>query len=214
MRTALADGHSLEMVVMGDYEGAIQDIEAKPFSAMQSGGTGFLVSKTNDSGRKNEFTFLPNVTTSGSSTWRWTNSGVVPQAKTYYHVIGVWNKEESKSYIYVNGKVCAAVDAPGDFKFATSGCNWFCLGGDANPNGGGQGWAGDLVIARAYDKALTQDDVTALWKKLNTETGIEMVQGSRLKLQDDAVYDLTGRKINGALPKGLYIINGKKVLIK
>ncbi len=70
------------------------------------------------------------------------------------------------------------------------------------------------MIARAYDKALTQDDVTALWKKLNTETSIEMVQGSRLKLQDDAVYDLTGRKINGALPKGLYIINGKKVLIK
>ena len=45
-------------------------------------------------------------------------------------------------------------------------------------------------------------------------TGIEMVQGFKSsKVQD--IYDLSGRKIvNGKLPKGIYLINEKKVLVK
>lgn len=41
-----------------------------------------------------------------------------------------------------------------------------------------------------------------------------------MKQDDDAVYDLSGRKIvnnnssNGTLPRGIYIVNGKKVLVK
>ena len=45
-RDALADGHSLEILVMPNYEGALADVECKPFSAMQAGGTGFLICKT------------------------------------------------------------------------------------------------------------------------------------------------------------------------
>ena len=161
-RAALADGHSLEMLVMVSYEGTIPNSEAKPFSAMQSGGTGFLITTTSGT-RQNELTFLPNVTTNGSNTWRWTTSGVVPRSEFYYHVIGVWNKEEEKSYIYVDGELKNTVDAPGDFRFANSGCNWFCIGGDSDPNGGQQGWPGDVVLIRAYDKALTTEEATALW---------------------------------------------------
>ena len=91
-RDALADGHSLEMLVSADYQGTIANSEAKPFSAMQGGGTGFLVTTISGS-RQNEWCFLPNVTTTGNSTWRWTTSGVVPRSGIYYHVIGVWNKE-------------------------------------------------------------------------------------------------------------------------
>ena len=212
IRTALADGHSLEMLVMGDYEGAIANIEAKPFSAMQGGGTGFLVCKTNSAGRKNELTFLPNVTeSSDKGTWRWVNSGVVPEAKTFYHVVGVWNKEEGKSYIYVNGELCKIEDAPGNFRFAQTGCNWFCIGGDANPDGGGQGWKGELGIARAYNKPLTQGEVTALWKKILTPDGIEGVS------QDNdtpiGIFRLDGVQVKKA-QKGIYIINGKKVVVK
>ncbi|MCR4920750.1 MAG: hypothetical protein K5945_03460 [Bacteroidaceae bacterium] len=213
IRNALADGHSLEMLVMPDYEGDLQDVEAKPFSAMQGGGTGFLVCKTNASGSggKNVFTFLPNVTENGNSTWRWTTSGVVPAPKTYYHVVGIWNKEEAKAYIYVNGELCKMVDAPGQFRFATAGCNWFCIGGDADPNGGGQGWTGDVAIARAYNKPLTSDEVAALWKKIQNPDGIEGIS------QDDAVpfgiFRLDGMRVEKA-EKGIYIMNGKKVLVK
>ncbi len=209
IRNALADGHSLEMLVMGDYEGAIKDAEAKPFSAMQGGGTGFLICKTNSSGRQNEFTFLPNVTTNGNSTWRWTNSGVVPQAKTYYHVIGVWNKEEAKAYIYVDGELKNTVDAPGDFKFASSGCNWFCIGGDSDPNGGAQGWTGDVLIARAYDKALSADEAKLLWNAL--PTSIETI--SQDGVVPFGIFRLDGMRVDKA-EKGIYIINGKKVMVK
>ncbi|MCR4920621.1 MAG: LamG domain-containing protein [Bacteroidaceae bacterium] len=167
-RDKLADGHSLEIMVKASYEGAIQNVEAKPFSAMQGGGTGFLICKTDASGSggKNVFTFLPNVTTSGSSTWRWCTSGVTPISGFYYHVIGVWNKEEQKAYIYVDGELKNTVDAPGEFKFASSGCNWFCVGGDADPNSGAQSWTGDVVIARVYDKPLSGDEALALWNQV------------------------------------------------
>ena len=210
IRSALADGHSLEMLVMPDYEGALQDVEAKPFSAMQGGGTGFLVCKTNASGSggKNVFTFLPNVTESGNSTWRWVTSGVVPAPKTYYHVVGVWNKEEAKAYIYVNGELCNTVDAPGQFRFANSGCNWFCIGGDADHNGGGQGWTGDVAIARAYDKSLTGEEVALLWNSI--PSGVATISEDAAPF---GIFRLDGVRVEKA-QQGIYIINGKKVLVK
>lgn len=45
----------------------------------------------------------------------------------------------------------------------------------------------------------------------NVETGIDKVKGEHVTV--NAVYDLTGRKVENPL-KGIYIINGKKVLIK
>ncbi|MCR4921639.1 MAG: chitobiase/beta-hexosaminidase C-terminal domain-containing protein [Bacteroidaceae bacterium] len=199
-RNALADGHSLEMLVKGHYDGTIANAEAKPFSAMQGGGTGFLICKTNSSGRQNEWTFLPNVTTSGSSTWRWTNSGVVPESDVYYHVIGVWNKEEQKAYIYVDGELKNTVDAPGEFRFANSGCNWFCVGGDADSSGGGQGWNGDVVLARVYDKPLSTNEVGALWdavaeqeKKANMMPKISLASGT---YQGEQTITLTAKNNN------------------
>ena len=50
------------------------------------------------------------------------------------------------------------------------------------------------------------------------EDGIEEIQNSKFKIQNgEAIYDLSGRMVNsqwsnGKLPKGIYIINGKKVL--
>ena len=55
------------------------------------------------------------------------------------------------------------------------------------------------------------------------ETGIESIQDSRLKIQNeaDAVYDLSGRKVSDptsdishSLRKGLYIRNGRKLIIR
>ncbi|MBR5634735.1 MAG: hypothetical protein IKW78_06125, partial [Prevotella sp.] len=54
------------------------------------------------------------------------------------------------------------------------------------------------------------------------QTGIEAIgQDERLKMKDDgSVFDLQGRKIvngtsvNGKLPKGVYIVNGRKVVVQ
>ena len=55
----------------------------------------------------------------------------------------------------------------------------------------------------------------------NGTTGIGGIQNSKSKIQDDAIYDLSGRRVNSKfklqnskLPKGIYIVNGKKVAIK
>ncbi|MBR5394158.1 MAG: family 43 glycosylhydrolase [Bacteroidaceae bacterium] len=54
-------------------------------------------------------------------------------------------------------------------------------------------------------------------------TGIEEIQNSEFRIQNeaDAIYDLSGRRVNSQssihnaqLPKGIYIVNGKKVAIK
>ncbi len=162
-RNALANGHSLEVLCMANYDGAIPDTEVKPFSAMQGGGTGFLVTKKSDD-RQNELCFLPNTSTDGKSTWRWTNSGIVPQKGVFYHIVGVWDKTNSKSYIYVNGELKKVQDAPGNLNFAQTGCNWFCIGGDPNDaNTANSAWQGDVAIARVYDKPLTADEAKALW---------------------------------------------------
>ncbi len=166
-RKALADGHTLEVLVMGEFTGAVANVEAKPFSSMQSGGTGFLVT-TVKGDRKNELCFLPNISTSGSSTWRWATSGIVPQGRRFYHLVGVWNKEEQKAYVYVDGQLCNTVNASGEMVFPTSGATWFCIGADpSNATAAHSGWAGDIVLARIYDKPLVAEEVAALWDEVD-----------------------------------------------
>ena len=196
---------------MVSYEGDIPNTETKPFSAMQGGGTGFLVTTINSS-RQNELCFLPNVSTTGASTWRWTTSGIVPRSGIYYHVIGVWNKEEGKAYIYVDGELKNTIDAPGDFRFAASGNNWFCVGGDPNGSSGHQSWNGDVVIARVYDKPLTQADVTNLWDKVLHPNAIDEITESK-PTAPRGIFNLNGMRVEKP-QHGVYIIDGKKKLVK
>ncbi len=198
-RAALANGHTLEAVFMASYEPPIANSEAKPFAAHQGGGTGFLISTTSGN-RKNEITFLPNVTTNGKSNWRWATSGVVPQPQTYYHVVGVWDKDAKKAYIYVNGELKNTVAAEGDFRFAENGSNWFCLGGDASPSGGQNGWCGDIVMARVYDKPLNRQKVAVLWdevKRLQDAAEPDMVTDvqyySGMAVKAGGLYSLSGK---------------------
>ena len=44
-------------------------------------------------------------------------------------------------------------------------------------------------------------------------TGIKAIDNGQLTIDNDRYYDLQGRKVNAA-QKGVYIMNGKKVIIK
>ena len=212
MKSALAGGHSLEAIVMVRYEGEIVNAEMKPFSSMESGGTGFLVT-TKSGERQNEITFLPNVSTNGNSTWRWATSGVVPQSGTYYHIVGVYDEQNAKARIYVDGKLCNEIDAPGIFRLANTGCHWFAIGGD--PGSGDKiqnAWNGDVVMARIYSKALTDEDVKTLNQRANDATPVESVSGTESQA-GNGIYTINGIRVQKTT-KGLYIINGKKVMVK
>lgn len=168
-KDALADGHTLEAIFKATYTAPISNSEAKWFASHQAGGTGFLIS-TQSGSRQNEMTFLPNVSTNGNSNWIWATSGVVPEPETYYHVVGVWNKEEGKAYIYVNGELKNTVDAIGELRFPSNGANWFGIGCDANPSNGENGGNWEIVRARIYDEPLTTHNVAALWNEINAQT--------------------------------------------
>lgn len=163
-RNALADGHSLEVLFRLDAENDGSK-EVKMFSAMEKGGTGFLLTKA-DKGR--DITFLPYV----GNTWVWTQSGIVPEPGHYYHVVGVWNKQENRTYIYVDGELRGSVATSGEFKQPTSATYyWFGIGADAGNNVGQAAWNGDVTIARAYDKPLTEAEVKTLWAAADRQQG-------------------------------------------
>lgn len=160
---ALADGHSMEILVRYDSKYADFDKEVKPFSAMEAGGVGFLIAKSNNG---QELTYLPNISADGKSKWIWTKTGVAPSLGTYYHLVGVWDKEANKSIVYLNGKKAGEVDTNGNLNPAKDGCRWFCIGGDAGPSGAQAIWNGDIAIARIYDNALEESDVETLYKRV------------------------------------------------
>ncbi len=72
-KKALENGHTLEVVVMADE---VNNSEAKFFSSHQAGGTGLMICNKNDGRKFNSFTFLPNVSESEASTWRWANRNI------------------------------------------------------------------------------------------------------------------------------------------
>ena len=128
--------------------------------------------KTTGSGPNalNSLTFLPNVSTGSNSSWQWAASDVVPASGTYYHIVGVWNKDAKKADIYVNGVLNNEIDLSGEnFILAKDGAHFFCLGGDACVPGGSKttgvqnGINGNIVLARIYDEPLTADDAARLY---------------------------------------------------
>ncbi|MDR1525534.1 MAG: hypothetical protein LBS79_09835 [Tannerella sp.] len=158
----IADGHSLEILVSFDDD-MPQNKEIKPFSSMEAGGTGLMISADN------QLTFLPNISSNGTSAWQWTRSGVVPERGKYYHVVGVWNKTENKSYVYVNGERKNRIDAAGNFNFPNAiDKYWFGIGADAGASGQ-SAWRGKIMIARIYDDPLTDAEVILLQNRVNKQ---------------------------------------------
>ena len=106
------------------------------------------------------------------------------------------------------------MDAPGILKLATSDCNWFAIGGDPGSiNTAHNAWNGDVAIARAYSKPLTQKDVTYLWNQVLDPTGIEQVSQEPTTTKPSGIFTINGIRVEKT-EQGIYIINGKKILVK
>ena len=165
-RSALSDGHTLEIVFRLDQ--APNGSEIKPFSSMQSGGTGFLITKSE---KGCDITFLPHV----GSGYKWAQSGVVPEVGRYYHVVGVWNKQNGTASVYVNGVKKGEVAASGNLNFPSSGNTWFCIGGDPSGSGAHAGFNGEVVLARIYDDPLSASQVSDLYSLVKNDVKTEVL---------------------------------------
>ena len=159
-KNALSDGHTLEAMFMLDIESPLPNNEIKMFTSHQSGGTGIMIGNTS---RNNSIIFLPHV----GGNYMWANSNITPERGKYYHVVGVWNKEEGKAHVYVDGELKGSVNTSGNFQFPSAGSTWFGVGADpAGASSAHTGWKGDVVIARIYDKPLAGTDVEKLWNQV------------------------------------------------
>lgn len=188
-KNRLADGHSLESLVLMDAEAPSVEQNDKWFSSIQAGGVGFIVG---DKSSGWDFRYAVNLTTTGKSNWVIARSGVVPQRGVWYHVVGVWNKEAKTVSIYINGeKKATEIVADGSefFLHSNSVYHWFGVGVDASKNQGAEGWDGDVAIARVYDKPLSDEDVVALYNASNcVQKSVELVSGISC-LSKDVVSD-------------------------
>ena len=71
---------------------------------------------------------------------------------------------------------------------------------------------GEGAYVNAFHAYLNVTDPAAVAFNGSTPTAINGVAAD--KVADTAVYDLSGRRVYGKLQKGLYIMNGKKVVVK
>ena len=101
-----------------------------------------------------------------------------------------------------------------------AGCSYFTIG-IGNGVATAEAYYDDLII---YDRALSAEDVALLYAKETRltdftpdATPIEVVSIDK-RLQNDLIYDMSGRLVNtkstSQLTPGIYIINGKKIVIR
>ena len=160
-KSDLEDGFSMETLFRLDESVSGLSKEVKMFSSQNAGGAGIMISNNT---KGNEITFLPNVTTTSSSNWVWTRSGITPQKGQYYHVVGVYDKVNQKTHIFVDGKLVKSYDATGNYKHPNAGSHWFCVGGDAGTNNQAEAmFKGDVAIARVYSEPLSASEVAQLY---------------------------------------------------
>ncbi|MBQ4392402.1 MAG: leucine-rich repeat protein [Prevotella sp.] len=77
------------------------------------------------------------------------------------------------------------------------------------------GTVGDYAAVRAAQLANAEGALIATAIAVDGKTtGIVSMENGKLKIEDEGIYDLQGRRIDGNLRKGIYLINGKKVIVE
>ena len=150
----LADGHTVESLFMMP-SAAPNNNESAAFSCYYNGGSGV--------GVKNQKLY---ATFYLDNAYRFIYSNITPVAGQYYHVVGVWNKDEHKLHLYVDGIEAADPLTVGD-TFTQPGRLYFTVGGypyyAAYTN---YGWNGTVTFGRVYDAPLTATQVKSLYDNL------------------------------------------------
>ena len=189
---ALQDGHTLEIFCRPFWEGALNKSGwGSVLSFQQSGGNGLMI-------YDGEWYFEPHVGGSYVSMY-----GGTPIGQKWAHVVGVWNQEEGKSELYVNGQLQSTAAAEGELGHPYVNVPFIAIGGDLSSGGHAEAaFPGDIAIARIYDKPLTADEVTALYDDIQSRnTGAEDHKEDckypNLRYDDDGtVLIATGEELN------------------
>ena len=165
--TTMADGFSAEFYFRPDFDWDGNG-EVKPFSCMQSGGWGFLFSKSTSKASGN-FAVIVNTNVDGTSGWKYVNCGFVPKKGEWYHAIYVYDPAAETVSMYINGELAGSAEAPGTYNQPAAKAGYFIVGGDPGANIGATctaAFKGDIGIARVYSEPMTAAQAAALYKCL------------------------------------------------
>lgn len=177
----------------------------------ESGGAGMLV-------YNNQWCFEAHV--GGGYKDAYSNSA--PVVGEWVHLVGVWDNASGSLCLYVNGSLAGSTDASGSFRMPNVSSPWLGIGCDLGGDGSSASYKGDIALARIYNEAVNSSQVALLYKKVKAQfTGLEehsegpnAVQSISASVPTSpTIYTLTGMRIEKPT-RGIYIINGKKVLVK
>ena len=156
LKDALTDGFTIETTfkILNDkYPG-----DVTPFRATESGGYGFDVTSN---GQIKFVARTDNTLNDGDNAYRYAPTNVYAKVHTYYHMVGVYNKEENKVYCYVNGTSAAEGAANGELAFPAEPENqWLGIGADC---GNTDGANFEIISARIYNEPITEATARALY---------------------------------------------------
>ena len=150
-------------------------------------------------------------------------ASVLPTNGVWTHLVGVWDGVEVK--IYVDGELAGSAEATGSYDWPVNvDRQWFGVGCDLALNDKPEAaFTGDIAIVRMYKTPLNGSQVNRLYKRVKGiisdtpehnegETAVTGV--TAVKPANGTIYDITGRRVSRMDTKGLYIVNGKKIVVK
>ncbi len=136
-------------------------------------------------------------------------NGVKKAHKTFTSSAGNSTTVTQAARLFDYGKLMTSVAKAGFLQMGIGG-----------KNGTAEAFIDDLLI---YDRALSATDVRTLYTLSgrtidfgpNGNTAVDAVQPDTHRAADAATYDLSGRLMNaGRLPQGIYVRNGRKVIVR
>lgn len=160
-KTKVAAGFTFEVYSRTKGKGAISSV-----SSLQSGGIGLEQVKD---GGATQLWMGKNPSGNEIIGLKSTYS-----ATDYYHIVAIF--DGTNVNVYYNGEPGGSATLPNGMRFsATAAAQWFAIGGDASAKEEVQGvFEGEVALFRMYDRAISRDEINALYKQLNSRKDIKV----------------------------------------
>ena len=157
MEAAIADGVTFETMVRPYFAGGeFNRTWVNLFGGFQSGGIGLII-----------YDGLYDFEMYVDGRYYDIMNDTQPVADKWVHLMGVWNKEEGAVKLFIDGQLAgSASGVTGNLGFANSDARFYGVGCDFDPGyetSNSSMFAGDIALARIYDKPLSDEEVAAVY---------------------------------------------------
>lgn len=213
----ISDGMTMEILARAYWDGErVPGGWASVIGMQEGGGMGMLV-------YNRQWDFESHI----GGGYKDAYSGSDPVKDEWTHLVGVWNPENSTLSLYVNGILTGTdYNAGGTYQRPNLVSDWLGIGCDPDgKDSPSAAFKGDIAIARIYNEPVTASQAALLYKKVENmmgdaaehghpyiPDGIGGVEEESGRTSASGIYDLAGRKVSSMNRKGIYIVNGRKMI--